>query len=216
MRRSVFVAAASATAAAVVLALTGASALPGSHQGFFGNTYVAALSPLNQGTHTVNSTTIHIPTTRAAAAVNQRGDTLTVAIGATGVVPSTMHIQHIHAGTQCPDMSDDTNHDGFVDVVEGLAKYGPVIVPLDSDLNSSESTDTFPVASAQGRYFYTEQASASLLQKELGEALRLGDRHVVIHGVALDTPLPATVQSFPGVPAQLTLPVACGELHHVG
>jgi len=37
----------------------------------------------------------------------------------------------------------------------------------------------------------------------------------VLHGVALDTPLPSTVASLPGLPAQLTLPIACGEITRV-
>ena len=214
MRKSVFVAAGSA--AAVVLALTGASALPGSHHGFFGNNYVAALSPLNEGTHTVDSATIEIPTARGLAVINQRGDTITVAIGVTGVVPGALHPQHIHAGPRCPDMSADVNHDGFLDVIEGLPDYGPILVSLDEDLNSFEPSLDFPIANPQGQYFYTEQASKAHLERELKEALRLEDRHVVIHGIAADAPLPASVQSLPGLPAQATLPVACGELHPVG
>jgi hypothetical protein len=216
MRKSAFVAAASATAVAAVLALTGASALPTSHHGFFGSNYVAALAPLNQGAHTVDSMMFEIPTTRGVAAINQRGDAVRVVVGATGVEPSTVHLQHIHAGMKCPDMSDDTNHDGFVDIIEGLPDYGPVLISLDSDLNSFGAHDMFPTASAQGQYFYTEHASATRLEQELMEPLRFGERHVVIHGVAADTPLPATVQSLPGVPAHVTLPVACGELRSVG
>lgn len=216
MRKSIFVAAASAAAAAVVLGMTGASALPGSSLGFFGTNYVAVLSPLNQGEHTVDSATITIPTAGGVAAINQRGDRITVVVGVTGVEPMALHPQHIHAGPKCPDMSADVNHDGFLDVIEGLPDYGPILISLDNDLNNFEASLDFPVANAQGQYFYLEQASQSHLEMELKEALRLGDRHVVIHGIAPDAPLPASVQSLPGLPAQATLPVACGELHAVG
>jgi hypothetical protein len=37
----------------------------------------------------------------------------------------------------------------------------------------------------------------------------------VLHGVDAATPLPSTVASLPGVPAFLTLPVACGEIRRV-
>jgi hypothetical protein len=36
-----------------------------------------------------------------------------------------------------------------------------------------------------------------------------------VHGVDLSTPLPSTVQSLPGLPAQATLPIACGEIREV-
>jgi hypothetical protein len=129
---------------------------------------------------------------------------------------TTLHPQHIHAGPKCPDMSADVNHDGFLDVIEGIPDYGPILISLDNDLGNFEASLDFPVANAQGRYFYTEQASQSHLEMELKEALRLGNRHVVIQGIAPDAPLPASVQSLPGLPAQATLPVACGELHKVG
>ncbi len=216
MRKSIFVAAASAAAAAAVLALTGASALPGSSHGFFGTNHVAVLSPLNQGEHTVDSTTFTIPTANGVAAINQRGDRITVVVGVSGVEPMALHPQHIHAGPECPDMSADVNGDGFLDVIEGIPDYGPILVSLDNNLGNFEASLDFPVANAQGQYFYLEQASQSHLEMELKEALRLEDRHVVIHGIDPNAPLPASVQSLPGLPAQATLPVACGELNRVG
>jgi hypothetical protein len=145
---------------------------------------------------------------------------VSVTIKVRGVTAKTLHPQHIHAGEQCPAASDDTNHDGFVDVIEGLPKYGPILVSLDSELDSFAPSLDFPVANAEGRYEYHEHASKSHLQTELKEALKLGTRHVVIHGIDPDpqvNPLPASVASLPGLPAWATLPVACGELeraHH--
>jgi hypothetical protein len=34
----------------------------------------------------------------------------------------------------------------------------------------------------------------------------------IVHGVAQDAELPDTVKSLPGVPAQMTLPVACSVI----
>jgi len=48
-----------------------------------------------------------------------------------------------------------------------------------------------------------------------GQPLNLAGRHVVLHGVDASTPLPSTVASLPGLPAYLTLPVACGEISRV-
>ena len=210
MRRSLLIAGVSATG--LLLAVTGAAAVPTSGNSDTGHNYVADLQPLNAGEHTVGSDTFTIPTAHGTAVINLKGNDLTVTINVEGVTPLTLHPQHIHAGTMCPNQSDDANHDGFVDVIEGLPKYGPVLIPLDSDLNSFAPSLDFPVSDASGSYSYSQTASKSHLQRELKEALKLGDRHVVIHGIDPADPLPASVQSLPGLPAWATLPVACGEL----
>lgn len=174
--------------------------------------YVAELLPLNAGEHYVDSESFTIPTAGGKAVIKVKGDDITVKVDVHGVTPSTLHPQHIHAGPSCPDASADVNGDGFVDVIEGIPDYGPILISLDSDLNNFDSSLDFPVADAHGKYSYSEEASKSHLEAELMEALKLGDRHVVIHGINPDSPLPDSVQSLPGLPAQATLPVACGEL----
>lgn len=131
--------------------------------------------------------------------------------------PDGLHPQHIHAAASCPTMSADVNGDGIVDVIEGLPFYGPIMIPLDGDLaDTSSQIPTFPLASGvRGSYHYAASASITALEAALHHGLDLPTRHVVIHGVDLNTPLPVTVQSLPGVPAQLTLPVACGELRRI-
>lgn len=182
-----------------------------------GQVFAAQLSPLNAGSHTVGDSTYSIPSASGDAVVTVKGDDVSVAIEVNGVTAGTLHPQHIHAGTTCPDATADGNqdgvHDGFVDVIEGLPQYGPILVPLDSNLNSFDPSLDFPVADANGSYSYNESASKSHLQGELEQALKLGSRHVVIHGINPESPLPTTVQSLPGLPAWATLPVACGELH---
>jgi hypothetical protein len=132
--------------------------------------------------------------------------------------PEGLHPQHIHEASRCPTQSADVNGDGIVDVIEGLPFYGPIMIPLDANLpDTSSQVPTFPLATgSRGTYHFTAEAPVAALEAALGHALNLPSRHVVIHGVDLATPLPATVQTLPGVPAQLTLPIACGELHEVG
>ncbi|WP_111718844.1 CHRD domain-containing protein [Homoserinimonas sp. OAct 916] len=201
-----------ASAAGLFLTVTGAGAVPAPAHNQSGHDYVADLQPLNAGDHTVGSDTYTIPTASGSAVINLKGNDLTVTINVEGVTPLTLHPQHIHAGTMCPVASDDVNHDGFVDVIEGLPKYGPILIPLDSNLGSFAPSLDFPVSDASGSYTYSQKASKSHLQKELKEALKLGNRHVVIHGIDPAYPLPASVQSLPGLPAWATLPVACGDL----
>ncbi len=185
--------------------------------GSAGQVYTARLDPLNAGSHTVAGTTYTIPTTRGTATVTLKGDDVTVQIMVNGVTPLTLHPQHIHAGTNCPTAAQDVNGDGFVDVIEGLPKYGPVLVSLDSTINTGASSDLdFPIAGADGSYTYSATGSRQHIQDEIRTALKLGTRHVVIHGISSDAnamPLPSTVASLPGLPAWATLPVACGELY---
>lgn len=136
---------------------------------------------------------------------------------ADGAFPEGLHPQHIHEADRCPTMDADVNGDGIVDVIEGLPYYGPVMVPLDGNLaDTSSQVATFPVAMGdRGTFNYTATASVSAIEAALGHPLALATRHVVIHGMDLATPLPPTVASLPGVPAQLTIPIACGELREV-
>lgn len=177
-------------------------------------TYRANLDPLNAGSHTVNGTTYTIPTAGGTATVTLKGDNVSVDIAVTGVTPGTLHPQHIHAGTTCPDTTDDVNNDGFVDVIEGLPKYGGILVSLDTTINTGAASDlNFPIANSNGAYTYSASGSRSHIQDEITTALKLGTRHVVIHGISsTGMPLPSSVASLPGLPAWATLPVACGEL----
>jgi hypothetical protein len=195
------------------LALAGLVAAPVA-AGVAGRTYTANLDPLNAGSHTVGDVTYTIPTTRGTATVTLSGEEVTVNIMVDGVTPMTLHPQHIHAGSNCPDGADDANSDGFVDVIEGLPDYGPVLVSLDSTINTGASSDLdFPVADENGSYTYSAEGSRAHIQDEIETALKAADRHVVIHGISpTGMPLPGSVQSLPGLPAWATLPVACGEL----
>lgn len=92
------------------------------------------------------------------------GDQFGAYLQLSGLAPGMMHEQHIHAGTQCPDFTADTNGDGFVDAVEGEAVAGPPIVglalpPTTSGLDSA----TYPIPSADGVTTYIAGAAFSAL-----------------------------------------------------
>src|SRR4051812_43669034 len=74
--------------------------------------------------------------TTGTALVEIAGNTISVHMNVSGAPASMVHIQHIHSGSACPTTAADTNSDGFVDVVEGVPAYGPILVNLDADLNS--------------------------------------------------------------------------------
>jgi hypothetical protein len=136
---------------------------------------------------------------------------------ADGAFPEGIHPQHIHAADRCPTAAADVNGDGIVDVIEGLPFYGPILVPLDGDIsNTTSEIPTFPFGMGdRGTYHYEASTLLQTLTQAIGEPLNLPARHVVVHGIDLSTPLPSTVQSLPGLPAQATLPIACGEIREV-
>lgn len=167
---------------------------------------------------------------RGKATFTIQAGSFDAAIEALGAQPGMIHPQHVHAADRCPSSADDVNHDGYVDVIEGLPDYGPILIPLDSHLET-QAGGTFPTAfGPKGQLSYHATADFAAMLADLnapdpdptdavvklnGQPLALETRHVVIHGVDPATPLPATVASLPGVPAYLTLPIACGEIRRV-
>jgi hypothetical protein len=167
---------------------------------------------------------------RGKATFTIRNGQVVAMVSAMGLEPAMIHPQHIHAATTCPPASADVNHDGYVDVIEGVPFYGPILIPLDSDIGS-QAAGTFPTASGvRGIFEYAAATPLATMLADLnavdpnptdaviklnGAPLALENRHVVLHGVDAATALPSSVASLPGLPAYLTLPVACGEIRRV-
>ncbi len=147
--------------------------------------------------------------------IRVEGDMATFMIQARGLDKGALHLQHVHGTDTCPTMADDANNDGYVDLLEGVPKYGPIFISLDANLtDEAQNLDTFPTA-PNGEIDYRQSVPvADLLAYDAvaGGPLDLEGRHFVIHGVDASTELPETVGTLEGVPAQVTLPVACGEI----
>lgn len=151
-----------------------------------------------------------------------KGDELTITVDAHGVPANTVHWQHFHGFTtgvaaSCADASADANGDGIVDLMETEAASGTTMVPFDADPAAMDvAHGTYPTADAEGNYHYTQTVSMKALQAAFGKAfdgqtLDLGKRVIYIHGVPAATELPASVASLGPIPAQVTLPIACGK-----
>jgi hypothetical protein len=165
--------------------------------------YRAILRPLN------NSLSGYLPT--GAAEIKISGDVVSIKTYLDDDARVT-HIQNIHAGTRCPNQSDDRNGDGLIDINESMTAVGSVLIPLDSDINSaSDGEGLFPMG---GGFTYVEEASLSKLAADVmartNQNLNLGGRAVLIHGVSGATSMPTTVSSNNELPAQATIPIACG------
>ena len=180
--------------------------------------YAAQLHPMN-----ANVTGVE---TAGEARFSIDGDTLTITINAEKLPPNTMHLQHFHGfkdnrDATCPTEAADVNHDGIVDLIETEPTSGTTMVPFHDDPISMEIVrDTYPKAGADGTFQYEQTVSLKDLEAAFAKAfggteLDLDRRVVFIHGTLESTELPASVASLGTIPAQITLPIACGEIKRV-
>lgn len=179
-------------------------------------TWSAELTPLNVETTKDEAS--------GTATLTVSGDTLTIKVDATGTAPGMMHLQHFHgftdgdAASACPGADADANGDGIIDLIETEAEAGVTMVPFHDDPASMEIVaDTYPTADDAGSYSYEQSVAFPALEERFAEAfpgqqLDLDRRVIFLHGVPEGTDLPDTVQSLGDIPAQVTLPIACGTI----
>lgn len=203
----------------LIIGLSGLLAQPAlAEQTHAEQTYIARLSPLNSkvtGHHAAGELRLTVS-----------GDTLTMELDAQGLPPGMMHMAHLHGyvsgkNSTCPTAVADTNHDGIIDLAETEPAAGVTMIPLNAaPADLTIASDAYPTASKDGRMTYEQQVSLRTLTQKMaatfsGAAPDLAKRVVFVHGVDAGAPLPKTVASLPGVPAQVTLPIACGKLTQV-
>lgn len=168
---------------------------------------------------------------RGAFTFSREDDLLVNDMRFAGGAPKLIYAQHLRTGTRCPDLRDDSNGDGIIDLREGEASFGKILYPLDGDLNGQSSFDSvFPVSDDYGGYRYTRVASFKRFIADLRAPrgvfdeyskldekapLDLESKTVVILGVPAGTDLPGTVISSGRMNPHQSLPVACGEIHRV-
>ncbi len=158
--------------------------------------YIAKLTPMN--------TKVTGLETSGTAKFTVKGDMLSISIDVKGAPPSIAHWQHFHGfkdnkAAACPTEAVDVNHDGIIDLID--IAHG-----------------TYPEASADGSYHY-EKDGISVKALTAAFAKAFGDKHldldrrvVFIHGVVPSSKLPSTVASLGPIPADVTLPIACGKI----
>jgi Cu/Zn superoxide dismutase len=201
-----------------LLIAAAAAALPavaGAQTGQSNAVYVARLSALN--------TTVTGLKSAGEATLTIKGDSLTIAMNASGLPKNIEHWQHFHGFTDgreatCPTQSADANGDGIIDVVETGAAAGTTMVPFSGDPVSMDvAHGAYPKATATGALQYRETVSLSALQAAFakafdGQKLDLDRRVVFIHGIPAASTLKSSVASLGPIPGQVTLPIACGKL----
>lgn len=180
--------------------------------------YMAKFFTINPG---VNGT---LP---GSATILRQDDKLLAYVRLFGAGINTWHQQGIYDGKRCPNASDDTNRDGYIDMEEGARVWGKLIIPLDSNLNSQTAgKNIYPVGDASGTYFYERQASFDKMFRDLKssdrnltdnfhklaptEGLAIENRVVVIQGSPETIIYPDTFAKDPKHTAAQSAPVACG------
>lgn len=201
-----------------VLALSAVLACLSAMPGEAAERYVAKLAPLNAekiGTSASGTADLQVANGK-----------LSISIELGGLVPGLMHLQHFHGfadgrDAACPTTKEDANGDGYIDLMETETVAGTTMLPFHKHPVTLEiPNDTYPVANSKGAASYTHSNSVGELEKALKEklkapALDLAKRVIFVHGIASDAKLPELVKSLPGVPAQVTIPVACGKIEAV-
>jgi len=170
----------------------------------------------------------------AEMTVNTADMTLNFAMALAGLEPGQLHVQHIHGrfdddgnprDSFTPTLADDADGDGFVELLEGAPRYGPIVLELrDTD---TAANGGFPVTQPDGTSTFswvfdlttTEAFGANVLTADPDDRftamdlLPLGLREIVIHGLTLAEGQGANGGEADGTAGYKTvLPVAAGEI----
>jgi hypothetical protein len=141
--------------------------------------------------------------------------------------PRAWHQQKVYLGNRCPTMADDSNGDGYIDILEAEAVVGQIIIPLDADISSQQSGRNFyPLGDLSGSYFYERITSFNRFFSDLKsldkdpndnlaklapeEGFDFIGKVVMIQGTADTIEYPLSVQSTNRHRPHQTLPIACG------
>lgn len=150
------------------------------------------------------------------AMVEVSGNTATVTIESSGLLDGSPHAQHIHgmeqAISECPTLSADKDGDGLVNTVEGQPAYGPILVSLttegDTSPDSGLAVERFP-ATGDISFSRTIEVPAEVAEN-------IEDFAIVQHGVDVNGSGQydgdAKSELDPSLPLEATLPANCGAL----
>lgn len=150
--------------------------------------------------------------------------TLTVNLTATGLEPGQVHVGHIHGlfsegatgtpvNSTVPGPQQDTDGDGFVELAEGSATYGPVLLEFgnvdpdgDGIVDYMQTFNLLDPATFAAGFDITDLLGPDLMSLDL--------REVVIHGMTVPPgPGAGTPGEVNGTNGYLTvLPVTSGEI----
>jgi hypothetical protein len=176
---------------------------------------------------------------KGAAALVYDADShnLTVEMDATGLEANQIHPAHIHGFTDntqatSPTLAQDADHDGFVELAEGLKTYGPILLNLtspptqpgavgDGTFGGTPNLADFPKADANGNLHFQQtyhfDPNDPNAQSLLNTIQQFDHKEIVIHGESVAAGEGAgtggEVDGTAGYKA--VLPVASGEIQDI-
>lgn len=178
--------------------------------------------PASAATFMVDFTTLNNSgvTGNARIDVNDARDRLQITFDVAGLEPGRAHVSHIHGlftpsgqprNSTVPTIAVDTDRDGFIEVAEGAATYGPIIVDL-----GNVSANLQGISNFSATYNLTNSAIFGA-GFDADDLFPLDLREVVIHGLTVPSGqglgTPGEVNGINGYLG--ILPVAAGEIRRV-
>lgn len=136
--------------------------------------------------------------------LDDSAQTLKVRVQASGLDPDVPHVQHIHGvktsdggngDSVTPTAEQDTDGDGFIELLEGAATYGPILLSLTDEaplLDSDPDNDLSGFPTAPGGmidFSYTYNLLNTPAYNGtfgIDDLLPLTKREIVIHGAFTD------------------------------
>jgi hypothetical protein len=192
----------------------GALAIGAAAQPALAQEYKVNLRPLNEsGVVGKGTLTLNADKTR-----------LTVRIEARGLEPGQLHVAHIHgnvtgsnmpADSSIPSLQQDTDDDKFIELAEGLATYGPILVTLATDTGGNIDPDGDGNVDYRQTFDLTDPSIyGDMFNKMslLGDGGALHLREIIVHGMSVPAVgvAPGEVDGTAGY--KVVLPVAGGEI----
>lgn len=182
--------------------------------------YKAVLRPIN------SSISGWIPYGNAEISVSDEDISIVTFLDDDQRVP---HLQSIHEGSRCPNLSDDKNNDGVIDAIEAEAVIGKVLLPLDGDLSSQKKGEkVYPMGSSftyqrkaklddilTDLYLVDEDPNDSIRKLAKNQAFKLSGKVVLIHGTAPSNKVPSSVQAHANLLPHLSAPIVCGLINRI-
>jgi hypothetical protein len=132
---------------------------------------------------------------QAIVQIDQAAGTVTLDVVASGLTPNEIHPQHIHGfdddtPSLLPNITLDTDLDGFVEDPEGADVVGPVILSGTASgmVTNEELSDDFPTADASGNLRFHQEYQFDLTnpdEQAIFQNLqdRIAGREFQIHGL---------------------------------
>ncbi len=169
----------------------------------------------------------------AFLALDAETNELTVITGVTGIEPGQTHIQHIHGfpaadiDARPPTIAQDSDRDGLVEVAEGAATYGPILLNLTEPPGAGlagfprPSTDSFVFVETYDLDTLTFDANpndsdAPVALRDILTAANLSTREIVVHGQSLQAGQGSNGGEADGTAGyKLALPVASGDIRQL-